>query len=184
LKLLLDLLRRKSPQVFTEQASSSPSLPTPSSSSSSPSTPPPSSARDKVPVDVADLLGLSAEDDVPGPATMEEEESVDEEEGEGEGGWTGALVDGDGDGLVMVFVNTAAMAADLTSALAAQGVRCLGFHSLLRPAQRRGNLAAFQKGSRCRLLVCTDSAARGLDIARVDHVVQVSLLLPPPLALT
>ena len=77
-------------------------------------------------------------------------------------------------GQTMLFVNTAQMARDLAVRLSDLGVRCLPFHSLLPAEDRRTNLARFQAGaSECPLLVCTDSAARGLDIATVDHVIQV-----------
>jgi len=76
----------------------------------------------------------------------------------------------------MVFVNTAATAAALAAHLQSLGVLCEAYHSALPSDTKRRTLKAFQKGL-FPVLVCTDSAARGLDITTVQHVIQAEFAL-------
>ncbi|KAG5191577.1 P-loop containing nucleoside triphosphate hydrolase protein [Tribonema minus] len=71
----------------------------------------------------------------------------------------------------MVFCNTAASARAAHAALEAAGVAAAPYHGDVPAAQRAALLNEFRAG-RARALVCTDLAARGLDIPGVDHVVQ------------
>jgi superfamily II DNA/RNA helicase len=77
---------------------------------------------------------------------------------------------------VMVFLNTAEAAQRLASSLNEVGVRCGQFHKLAGSEQRQRDLEAFREGSE-RILVCTDSAGRGLDLPNVRHVIQAEFAL-------
>lgn len=72
---------------------------------------------------------------------------------------------------VMVFLNTALTAQKLAASLSSLGVRCAEFHKLIGAEERQRNLSAFREGGE-RILVCTDSAGRGLDLPFVRHVIQ------------
>ena len=77
----------------------------------------------------------------------------------------------------LVFANTVASAAALADRLAAEpGVRSAAYHSGVPTAERFATLAAFRAGE-VDVLVCTDSAARGLDVPGVAHVVQAEFAL-------
>lgn len=51
---------------------------------------------------------------------------------------------------------------------------CVCLHSDRPPYERKANLAAFKEGE-VRFLICTDVAARGLDITGIPYVVNVTL---------
>jgi superfamily II DNA/RNA helicase len=70
----------------------------------------------------------------------------------------------------MVFCNTAAACRAVEYALAEADVPCLSYHGGLNSEARKDNLQAFRRGG-AGCLVCTDLAARGLDVPTVDHVV-------------
>ena len=77
----------------------------------------------------------------------------------------------------LVFANTVASAAALAERLAAEpGVRSAAYHSSVPTVERFATLAAFRAGE-VDVLVCTDSAARGLDVPGVAHVVQAEFAL-------
>lgn len=77
---------------------------------------------------------------------------------------------------VMVFLNTAEMARQLAESLRSIGLPCVEYHGLLNGREREQNMAAFRAGSQM-VMVCTDSAGRGLDLPRVRHVVQAEFAL-------
>jgi len=74
----------------------------------------------------------------------------------------------------MIFVNTAEGAAQLSEALKNEGIDCAQFHKLSE--NRHEELQKFRQGS-SKLIVCTDSAARGLDLPNVRHVIQAEFAL-------
>ncbi len=77
----------------------------------------------------------------------------------------------------LVFANTVASAAALAARLAAEpGVRSAAYHSGVPTLERFATLSAFRAGT-VDVLVCTDSAARGLDVPGVAHVVQAEFAL-------
>ncbi|KAG8366204.1 hypothetical protein BUALT_Bualt17G0052200 [Buddleja alternifolia] len=70
----------------------------------------------------------------------------------------------------MVFVNTVEAAEAVAKILMGAQIRCVRYHSKISQEERTENLVDFQqKGG---VFVCTDSAARGLDIPNVSHVIQ------------
>ena len=73
----------------------------------------------------------------------------------------------------MIFVNTSKAATELASVLrGTYKVSCVEFHKDIKDDKiRSNNLLSFQEG-RVKLMVCTDQAARGLDMSSVRHVVQ------------
>jgi superfamily II DNA/RNA helicase len=75
------------------------------------------------------------------------------------------------DALTMVFCNTVASCRAAEHALAESGIESLCYHGDLGSTARVESLKAFRAGDGVRVLVCTDIAARGLDIPEVDHVV-------------
>ena len=85
----------------------------------------------------------------------------------------------------MVFANTVEAVEAIARTLTGAGIDCFYYHSDSSIEERTHNLLSFQqKGG---VFVCTDSAARGLDIPNVSHVIQVRLNLlskSPPYFLT
>lgn len=80
----------------------------------------------------------------------------------------------------MVFCNTVASCRAAEHALAEAGIATLCYHGELNSNLRGSNLKTFmENGSNCNVLVCTDMAARGLDIPSVDHVVMFDFPLNP-----
>jgi superfamily II DNA/RNA helicase len=77
---------------------------------------------------------------------------------------------------VMIFLNTAEAVQRFADSLRELGVRCAEFHQQLRPQWKEDSLRRFRDGEE-RILVCTDSAARGLDLPNVRHVVQAEFAL-------
>lgn len=74
----------------------------------------------------------------------------------------------------MVFANTVEAAEAVAKILTGADIRCVRYHSGIPPENRAENLIDFQKNGG--IFVCTDAAARGLDIPDVSHVIQVPLL--------
>lgn len=73
----------------------------------------------------------------------------------------------------MVFANTVEAVEAVSKILATSGIECFRYHSDTSLEERTQNLVDFQqKGG---ILVCTDAAARGLDVTNVSHVIQVLL---------
>lgn len=70
----------------------------------------------------------------------------------------------------MVFVNTAEAAQWLATQLDDRGLVCAQFHKLVGGQSKQQQLRAFQSGE-VRVLVCTDHAARGLDLPQVEALV-------------
>lgn len=80
--------------------------------------------------------------------------------------------------LTLVFCNTVSSCRAAEHALAEAGIESLSYHGELNSIARSENLAAFRDGNPS-LLVCTDIAARGLDVPDVDHVVMFDFPLNP-----
>ncbi|CAO3652632.1 unnamed protein product [Cunninghamella blakesleeana] len=76
--------------------------------------------------------------------------------------------------LTLIFVETRRMANDLTDFLVNQNLPATGIHGDRTQAQRERALESFRTG-RTPLLVATAVAARGLDIANVEHVISYDL---------
>jgi superfamily II DNA/RNA helicase len=76
----------------------------------------------------------------------------------------------EGSDKTIVFVRTKRGADQLATALAAEGVKVKAIHGDLRQGHRESALRAFSQGHMT-VLVATDVAARGLDIASVDTVI-------------
>lgn len=73
----------------------------------------------------------------------------------------------------MVFANTVDAVESIAKILHQVGVECICYHSSSSLEERTKNLSDFlERGG---VLVCTDAAARGLDIPNVSHVVQVCI---------
>jgi len=93
-------------------------------------------------------------------------------------GGSGAAVrrqDQDENALTLVFCNTVASCRAAEHALAEAGLDSLCYHGELNSQARSENLERFRKAGanpeEPHILVCTDLAARGLDVPEVDHVV-------------
>ena len=71
---------------------------------------------------------------------------------------------------VLVFTRTKHRANRLTEALDRRGIAAERIHGNRTQAQRTAALAAFKAG-KCRVLVATDIAARGIDVTGISHVV-------------
>ena len=71
----------------------------------------------------------------------------------------------------LVFVNKRSEAAEIASQLAEDGFSAMPLSGELQQVQRTRTLAAFRDGM-VNVLVATDVAARGLDIAQVDTIIQ------------
>ena len=74
----------------------------------------------------------------------------------------------------LAFCNTRAQCRDLVALLEAQGVVALALHGELEQRDRYQVLIQFANRS-CSVLVATDVAARGLDIAQLECVVNVDI---------
>jgi superfamily II DNA/RNA helicase len=80
-------------------------------------------------------------------------------------------------GQAMVFANTTETVLLLAAAMQARGMPSVrAFCADMTLAERRSTVDAFRSGE-ARVLVCTDAAARGLDVAAVSHVVQANFAL-------
>jgi ATP-dependent RNA helicase RhlE len=79
---------------------------------------------------------------------------------------------------VLAFTRTKHRANRLADALARRGVAADRIHGNRSQAQRTQALAAFKAG-RVRVLVATDIAARGIDVAGLSHVVNVDVPAAP-----
>jgi len=97
----------------------------------------------------------------------------------------GTLPDGSGRTLTLVFCNTVPSARAAQHSLAEAGVPSLCYHGDLNSADRAANLQTFRNAASSdspdapRVLVCTDIAARGLDVPEVDHVCMFDFPLNP-----
>jgi ATP-dependent RNA helicase RhlE len=79
---------------------------------------------------------------------------------------------------VLAFTRTKHRANRLADALARRGVAADRIHGNRSQAQRTQALAAFKAG-RVRVLVATDIAARGIDVAGLSHVVNFDVPAAP-----
>lgn len=84
------------------------------------------------------------------------------------------LIDNKGWKQVLVFVATQYAAEHVAYKLNTKGLRATAFHGGLSQGARREVLAGFKHGE-CDVLVTTDLAARGIDIARLPVVVNYDL---------
>ncbi|KAA8529524.1 hypothetical protein F0562_033677 [Nyssa sinensis] len=76
---------------------------------------------------------------------------------------------------IMVFANTVEAVEAVVKILVGAGIECFRYHRDTSLAERTMNLLNFQqKGG---VLVCTDAAARGLDVPNVSHVIQAEFAL-------
>ncbi|MFF0159235.1 DEAD/DEAH box helicase, partial [Streptomyces sp. NPDC005263] len=80
------------------------------------------------------------------------------------------ILQADGRGLVMVFCRTKRTAADLADQLQQRGFAAGAVHGDLGQGAREQALRAFRNG-KVDVLVCTDVAARGIDVEGVTHVI-------------
>jgi len=80
------------------------------------------------------------------------------------------------DGTVLVFVKTKINADRLANSLRKEDHAASAIHGDLRQRQREQVIRAFRQG-KCRVMVATDIAARGLDIPHLMHVINYDV--PP-----
>ena len=80
------------------------------------------------------------------------------------------ILQADGRGLAMVFCRTKRTAADIADQLAQRGFASGAVHGDLGQGAREQALRAFRNG-KVDVLVCTDVAARGIDVEGVTHVI-------------
>lgn len=85
------------------------------------------------------------------------------------------LGSGAGVSRTMVFANTVDAVESVARILLRVGIECISYHSDSSLEERAKNLGDFQ--DRGGVLVCTDAAARGLDVQNVSHVIQVYMFL-------
>lgn len=77
---------------------------------------------------------------------------------------------------IMIFLNSAHNAKRFALSLRTLGQSCAEYHKLISSQEKENNLLSFESGV-IRVLVCTDSAARGLDFPNVRHVIQAEFAL-------
>ncbi|KAJ1273935.1 hypothetical protein BS78_05G023800 [Paspalum vaginatum] len=70
----------------------------------------------------------------------------------------------------MVFTNTVEAANSVSEILRRVGIPCILYHRESSLEERANNLQSFRENGG--VLVCTDAAARGLDVPNVYHVIQ------------
>ncbi|MEV1051860.1 DEAD/DEAH box helicase [Streptomyces sp. NPDC049887] len=80
------------------------------------------------------------------------------------------MLQAEGRGLVMIFCRTKRTAADIADQLARRGFASGAVHGDLGQGAREQALRAFRNG-KVDVLVCTDVAARGIDVEGVTHVI-------------
>ncbi|MFC5169333.1 DEAD/DEAH box helicase [Streptomyces mutomycini] len=80
------------------------------------------------------------------------------------------ILQADGRGLAMVFCRTKRTAADIADQLEKRGFASGAVHGDLGQGAREQALRAFRNG-KVDVLVCTDVAARGIDVEGVTHVI-------------
>ncbi|MFF8956716.1 DEAD/DEAH box helicase [Streptomyces sp. NPDC014894] len=80
------------------------------------------------------------------------------------------ILQSDGRGLAMIFCRTKRTAADIADQLAQRGFASGAVHGDLGQGAREQALRAFRNG-KVDVLVCTDVAARGIDVDGVTHVI-------------
>ena len=80
------------------------------------------------------------------------------------------ILQSDGRGLAMIFCRTKRTAADVADQLTQRGFAAGAVHGDLGQGAREQALRAFRSG-KVDVLVCTDVAARGIDVEGVTHVI-------------
>jgi ATP-dependent RNA helicase DbpA len=80
----------------------------------------------------------------------------------------------------LAFCNTKQQCKDLMEALQAEGINALALHGELEQRDRDQVLVQFANRS-CSVLVATDVASRGLDIAQLEAVINVDVTFEPEL---
>ncbi|MEW1912262.1 DEAD/DEAH box helicase [Kitasatospora sp. NPDC085895] len=80
------------------------------------------------------------------------------------------ILQADGRGLAMIFCRTKRTAADVAEQLTKRGFAAGAVHGDLGQGAREQALRAFRNG-KVDVLVCTDVAARGIDVEGVTHVI-------------
>ncbi|MET7760555.1 DEAD/DEAH box helicase [Streptomyces sp. NPDC005393] len=80
------------------------------------------------------------------------------------------VLQAEGRGLVMIFCRTKRTAADIADQLSRRGFASGAVHGDLGQGAREQALRAFRNG-KVDVLVCTDVAARGIDVEGVTHVI-------------
>ncbi|MFF3767904.1 DEAD/DEAH box helicase [Streptomyces sp. NPDC001922] len=80
------------------------------------------------------------------------------------------ILQADGRGLAMIFCRTKRTAADIADQLTRRGFAAGAVHGDLGQGAREQALRAFRNG-KVDVLVCTDVAARGIDVEGVTHVI-------------
>ena len=71
----------------------------------------------------------------------------------------------------IVFANAVEAVEAVSNILTSAGIKCFRYHSDCSLDERTKKLLDFQqKGG---VFVCTDAAARGLDVPNISHVIQV-----------
>jgi superfamily II DNA/RNA helicase len=80
------------------------------------------------------------------------------------------ILQAEGRGLAMIFCRTKRTAADIADQLARRGFASGAVHGDLGQGAREQALRAFRNG-KVDVLVCTDVAARGIDVEGVTHVI-------------
>ena len=78
----------------------------------------------------------------------------------------------------LLFCNTVSSCRAVEHYLSEQRFPSLSYHGELNSAERRENIATFKAGD-VAVLVCTDLAARGLDMPVVSHVIMFDFPLNP-----
>lgn len=84
------------------------------------------------------------------------------------------LIDSDVYGRIMIFTNTKDMAHRLSERLAKAGYDVQALHGDIPQSKRNTVMRDFKKG-KFRMLVCTDVAARGIDVDDVEAVINYDL---------
>ena len=84
------------------------------------------------------------------------------------------LLDSDAYGRVMIFTNTKDMARRLSEKLNKDGFQTEALHGDVPQSQRNRIMTGFKKG-KFPILVCTDVAARGIDVDDVEVVINYDL---------
>jgi len=75
---------------------------------------------------------------------------------------------------ILVFTRTKHAARKLAKQVATDGFTVAELHSNRTPSQRTSAMAGFKKGD-CQVMVATNIAARGLDVAHVTHVISTDV---------
>ena len=78
----------------------------------------------------------------------------------------------------MIFCNSMNSTQAVQYALNEGGIEALSYHGDLNSKERSANVDAFRQG-KTQYLVCTDLAARGLDIKEIDHIIMFDFPLNP-----